>query len=64
MSIDANTDLVFEIQQALERAAIGSRDPAEMHQARDEMNRMRDELRKKIGVVDVAVDLIRDARNQ
>lgn len=64
MSTDANTDMVLEIQQALERAAAGSRDPAEMHRARDEMNRMRDELRKKIGVVDVAVDLIRDARNQ
>lgn len=64
MSIDAHADIVIEIQRALECAATGSRDPAEMHQARSEMNRMRDELRKKIGVVDVAVDLIRDARNQ
>lgn len=64
MSIDTTTDLVHEIQRTLQRAATGLRDPAEMRQAREEMNRMREELRQKIGIVDVAVDLIRDARNQ
>lgn len=63
MSIDATTDLVRELEQALKRASTGSRDAVEMRQAREEMNRLREELRQKIGVVDVAVDLIRDARN-
>ena len=64
MSIDSTTDLVHELEQTLQRASTGIRDPAEMRQAREEMNRLPEELRQKIGVVDVAVDLIRDARNQ
>lgn len=64
MSIDAATDQIHELQQALERASLGVRDAVEMRQVREEMNRLREELRQKIGVVDVAVDLIRDARNQ
>lgn len=63
MSIDSSTDLVRELEQALERASTGSRDVVEMRHAREEMNRLREELRREIGVVDVAVDLIRDARN-
>lgn len=64
MSLATTTDLVHELQQTLERAAAGVRDAGEMRQAREEMNRLRDELQQKIGIVDVAVDLIRDARNQ
>lgn len=64
MSIDATNDLVQEIQQTLERASADVRNPVELRQAREEMNRVREELRQKIGVVDVAVELIRDARNQ
>ena len=33
-------------------------------EAREDMNRMREETRKRIGTVEVAVDLIRDAREQ
>ena len=51
MSIDATADLVHEIQAALDRAQTGVRDPAEMRQAREEMNRLREELRQKIGTV-------------
>lgn len=65
MSTDTTTpaDLVHEIQDRLERAAQGIRDHVEMENAFREMERMREELRTKIGTVDVAVDLIRDARN-
>ena len=62
MSIDVKHDHVQELQQMLALAATGVRDPVEMRRAREEMNRLRDELRQKIGIVDVAVDLIRDAR--
>jgi hypothetical protein len=34
-----------------------------MLQAHENMNRMREELRKRIGTVDVAVELIRDGRD-
>ncbi len=42
----------------------GIRDPAIAQRAREDMNRMREETRKRIGIVEVAVDLIRDAREQ
>jgi hypothetical protein len=64
MTIGATADLVREGQEALKRALAGARDPIELRQAREEMNRLREELRQKIGTVAVAVDLIRDARNQ
>jgi hypothetical protein len=57
-------ELLHELETALDRAAQGVRDPEEMGKALSEMNRMREELRLKIGTVDLAVDLIRDARNQ
>jgi hypothetical protein len=56
--------LVHDVEQALELAAKGVRDPEKMRQAREDMNRMREELRLRIGTVEAAVDLIRDARNQ
>jgi hypothetical protein len=64
MSTEIETELVHELRESLERAAKGIRIPEEMRQARNEMNRMREELRQNFGTVDVAVDLIRDARNQ
>ncbi len=66
MSIDTaiSAELIAALQESLARAATGIRNPATMRKAREEMNRMREELRQKIGTVEVAVDLIRDARNQ
>lgn len=57
-------EVVAELQASLALAASGVRDPGTMRKAREEMNRMREELRQKIGTVDVAVELVRDARNQ
>ena len=57
-------ELVQELQNALDRAAEGVRDSETMSKALAEMDRMREDLRLRIGTVDVAVDLIRDARNQ
>ena len=57
-------ELAYGIDEALARAAKGERDPEKMGKAIEEMNRMREELRKRIGIVNVAVDLIRDARDQ
>ena len=56
--------LAHGIDEALARVAKGERDPEKMEKAIEEMNRMREELRKRIGIVNVAVDLIRDARHQ
>lgn len=58
------SDLIQKLEETLERAATGIRDPEEMRKAGEEMDRMREELRQRIGIVDVAVELIRDARSQ
>lgn len=46
-----------------DNAARGIRDPEAIRKACEEMDRMREELRKRIGTVSVAVDFVRDARN-
>jgi hypothetical protein len=53
-----------ELQEAVERLTRGVRDPAAARQACARMDRMREELRERIGTVEVAVELIRDARDQ
>jgi len=58
------TAVTTELQEIVDRAAKGVRDPQDMRKAVDEMNQAREELRKKIGTVSVAVDLVREARDQ
>ena len=57
-------ELLAEAQARADRAAKGLRDPADAQKACERMDRMREELRQRIGETDIAVDLIRDARNQ
>jgi hypothetical protein len=57
-------ELMAKMQEAADNAAKGIRDPQVMRKASDEMDRMREELRKRIGVVDMAVNLVRDARDR
>jgi hypothetical protein len=64
MSISFPTTDADNLARSLERVATKKRDPERMRKAIEEMDRSREETRKKIGTVDVAVDLIRDARNQ
>ncbi len=54
--------LLAELHDAL-RDARRPPDPASMARACRKMARMRQQLRKKRGDLDVAVDLIREARN-
>ena len=53
-----------ELDRTLERLATGVRDPEAGRKAREDMDRMREETRNRIGTVEIAVDLIRDARDQ
>lgn len=65
MSIDAPLKTESsELEQTVARLLSGVRDPAIGRRAREEMDRMREETRKRIGTVEVAVELIRDAREQ
>lgn len=66
MSIDVqpkNSGL-SELEQTMARLVTGVRDPLVGERAREEMDRMREETRKRIGTVEVAVELIRDARDR
>ncbi|MDZ4687486.1 MAG: hypothetical protein SH850_20635 [Planctomycetaceae bacterium] len=62
MSTDTATIARHELKESLERAAAGKRDPEKMRKAVEELERSREATRKQIGTVDVAVDLVRDAR--
>jgi succinate dehydrogenase/fumarate reductase flavoprotein subunit len=57
-------ELAAELQEALDNAAKGIRDPEQMKAACEEMDRLREELRQRVGELNVAVDLIREARDE
>lgn len=48
----------------LDEALAREPDREAMRKACDEMDRLREETRERVGVVDVAVELVRDARDQ
>ncbi len=57
-------ELLAEMQERADRAAEGFPNPEAMRSACERMDRMREELRQTMGETDLAVELIRDARNQ
>ncbi|MDZ4685998.1 MAG: hypothetical protein SH850_13095 [Planctomycetaceae bacterium] len=52
-----------ELEIVVDRLMKGVRDPEAARKACERMDRMREELWEQIGTVEVAVELIRDARN-
>lgn len=64
MSTETPATSKRELEEVIARVMTGQRDPDAGKKAREDMDRMREETRKRIGTVDVAVQLIRDARNQ
>jgi hypothetical protein len=55
-------EVMAELQQAAERAAAGVRDPEAMRRACERMDRLREEIRRKHGVLDIGVPAIRGLR--
>lgn len=55
-------EVMAELQEAAEKAAKGVRDPETMRRAIDSLNRRREEIRKKHGLLDIAVPSIRELR--
>jgi hypothetical protein len=53
-----------ELNQAIARRMKGVRDPEAARRACERMDRMREEIKKRIGTVEVAVDFIRELRDQ
>ena len=56
--------LLAELESVLADVAQGKRDPEAMKKAARDMDRMREETRSKLGILDVAVDLIREGRDE
>jgi len=56
-------DLV-ELEATIDRAMRGIRDPEKTRQAAERMDRMREEMRQRVGVGEWAVQLIREARDE
>lgn len=53
-----------ELTEAVNLLISGVRDPTLAQKAREDMDRMREETRQRIGTVEVAVDLVRAASDQ
>jgi len=53
-------ELLAEMQERADRAAKGVRDPEDMRRAFERMDRMREAMRE----TNIAVELVREARNQ
>ena len=58
----AVTTPTTELQEAAERASKGIRDAVAMRKASDSLDKARESTRQRVGTVDVAVDLVREAR--
>jgi hypothetical protein len=57
-------ELLIEMRERALRAARGIRDEDDVRKACERMDRMREELRERIGETQLAVELVREARNQ
>lgn len=61
MSIDSIPNhSLKELEEALAREP----DADTMRKAREEMDQLREDTRQRVGIVDVAVEFVRDARDQ
>jgi len=58
------TNAQIELREAIAQLSSCKRSPKAMRKAAERMDKMREELRLKIGTVEMAVDLIRDTRDQ
>jgi hypothetical protein len=68
MSIERNTtgippELMAELQEAANRAAQGIRDPEAMRRAAVSMDRLREEIRRRHGLLDIAVPALHELRD-
>ena len=62
MSTTTTNPGLIELQEAILRLQAGVRDSQESKVAIETLEREREELRRKIGTVDAAVELIRESR--
>jgi hypothetical protein len=56
-------ELFAELQAAADRAAKGVHDPVAMRQASEDMDRIREEVRREHGILDIGGPAIRELRD-
>jgi Flp pilus assembly protein TadB len=59
---EMDSETKAELQEVCDRVAHGLRDPNAVQKALERMNIMRETLRQRIGVQNIAVDLVRQSR--
>jgi hypothetical protein len=64
MATALSPELKAEMEEAARLALSNVRDPEVMRQACERMDRMREELRRKHGVLDIGVSAIREFRGE
>jgi hypothetical protein len=62
-TVGISAKLLSELEAAVANATKGILDSDLAKKACNEMDRMREEMRKKTGILDVAVELVREARD-
>ena len=58
-----DSDAKRELAETIDRLKKGIRDPEAIRRANERMDRMREEIRQRCGILNVAVDLVREARD-
>ena len=56
--------ILAEMRHRAARTAKGTRDPEDARRACERMDQMREEMRQRVGETDIAVELVREARDQ
>jgi hypothetical protein len=64
MSTETVTDGKSQLAETISRLMKGQRDPKDMQAACERMDRMREETRARVGTVEIAVDAIRELRDE
>lgn len=64
MSTDTPTTGKHELEEVIAQLMRGERDPEAAKKSRERMDRMREATRQRVGIVNVAVDFIRDLRDR
>lgn len=64
MSTDIPTTGKHELEELISKLVRGERDPEAAKKSRERMDRMREETRKRVGTVEVAVDFVREHRDR
>jgi hypothetical protein len=63
-TVEKPPSALSELEAAVADLRSGRRDPEGMRQAAERMDRMREAMRQRVGEVSLAVDLVRDARDE